>query len=221
MYNQQNFRLFEQMSSNSKSRRTSTVDNGGRKRSSLKSPVSGKSSKQWQLPKNFQRTHVDPLFRHRLQKKFYTLTKCDWLSSAAHQDYAEKLEMFLAIMCNFDAALYEEKASLLLHALKLNPLLTKRYDPSMLICLDDCTLLPEATASLVESQRERETRRVTFETLLKKLTSEVEADGYPSLQCRLCGNCADVNPVQTRSADEPMTCFCTCLNPDCQSKWKM
>lgn len=46
-------------------------------------------------------------------------------------------------------------------------------------------------------------------------------DDYPSLiQCHSCRQYkVTYYEMQTRSADEPMTCFCTCLN--CGKKWKM
>jgi DNA-directed RNA polymerase subunit M/transcription elongation factor TFIIS len=57
--------------------------------------------------------------------------------------------------------------------------------------------------------------------LLEKLTKDLDSNDTPTLQCRKCGGQADFYPVQTRSADEPMTIFCQCLNPACNSKWKM
>lgn len=187
-------------------------------------------SKEWTLPKNFQISHINPLFRHRLQSRFRELLENENYriehfpeehSIGQEKTYAVKLEMMLAIKCNFDAVLYEDRASLLLYTLEQNKDLPSQYDSSTLVSLDEYTLFPKYSERIEEFQREREMKRVSFETLLQKLTSEVEADGYPSLQCRKCGGQADFNPVQTRSADEPMTIFCTCLNLECKYQWKM
>ena len=170
-------------------------------------PKLKKKSKEWVLPKNFQSTHIDPLFRHRLQSSFRDLFEDEKMctehfpeehSIGQEKTYAVKLEMTLAIKCNFEAALYEERATLLLYALQENKKLPEQYDPSTLVSLDACTLLPDHFARLGDFQRERELKRVSFDNLLQKLTSEVESDGYPSLQCRKCGGQADFNPV----------CFC-------------
>ena len=40
-------------------------------------------------------------------------------------------------------------------------------------------------------------------------------------KCRKCGSrSCSYYEVQTRSADEPMTQFVNCLNPDCGNRWK-
>ena len=199
-----------------------------RKRNST--PKANAKSKEWQLPNALEITHIDPLFRHRLQ-----LSLCEVLLIHQHIDEidehgeqenmkiakenAVKLERRLSINCNFCPELYEEMATLLLYALEKNPNLIRSYDISMIISLDEEHLLPNG--SICEFQRNRKLRRICFESLLKKLTSDVAPDGHPLLQCRKCNSQADFNPVQTRSADEPMTIFCTCLNPDCKSQWKM
>lgn len=52
---------------------------------------------------------------------------------------------------------------------------------------------------------------------LKDEEGDEEEEGM--LECRKCkGRTIAVVQVQTRSADEPMTCFCTCRT--CGNKWK-
>jgi DNA-directed RNA polymerase subunit M/transcription elongation factor TFIIS len=169
------------------------------------------------MPQTFQFSHIDPLFRHRLQRRFREVLG---ENESVASSYADALEMMLAVKCNFDAALYEERASSILYTLTANVDIADQYDPSVLVVLDDCALMPNS-ASLADFQHKREMRRASFDSLLGKLTAEVESDGYPSLQCRKCGGQADFNPLQIRSADEPMTIFCTCLNPRCKFQWKM
>ncbi len=165
----------------------------------------GKSSSQansWKLP-NTPMKMIDPLFRHRVQEAFHkvlgTLTVPGDNSFHAY-DYALRMERILAINCNFEMDIYEDMTSLLIYAIKINETLQQTYDPSELVSLDEEHLFPDG--SIGEYQRNREVRRFCFESLLKKLTSDVAPDGHPLLQCRRCGGQADFNPVQTRSADE-------------------
>ena len=192
------------------------------------------TSKQWQLPdfENISK-NIDALFRHRFQIRFQEVIIGKKLSvysetktiSEPHNirraaaDYSIRMEQRLAINCNFAADLYEDMATLLLYAISQNEKILKKYDPYILVSLDEEHLLPNS--SIITFQRNREMRRLCFETLLKKLTADLAPDGHPLLQCRKCGGQADFNPVQIRSADEPMTIFCTCLNPNCKSQWKM
>lgn len=56
---------------------------------------------------------------------------------------------------------------------------------------------------------------------LKALESEVKADRQSGfLKCRKCSSTkVDVDQMQTRSADEPMTLFALCL--ECGNRWTM
>ncbi len=57
---------------------------------------------------------------------------------------------------------------------------------------------------------------------IDKLKYEKKTEAMTTLfKCRRCGGkeCSYYE-VQTRSADEPMTQFVTCLNPECNARWK-
>lgn len=162
--------------------------------------------KQWQLPEMLE-SHIDPLFRHRI----YTT-----LSSIANATYGEQLETHLAINCNFQSDIYREEATRILFALSKDASLIDQYDPAKIIFIPDSILIAHDPHKAFQQQRH--TRRQQFEDMISKLT----ADGdQASLRCRKCHQQIDVNSAQTRGADEPMTIFYNCLNPDCLHQGKM
>ncbi len=143
----------------------------------------------WHLP-NTPLEIIDPLFRHRVQSSFQTILSGDGIENSEEmKDYAVRLERTLAINCNFEADLYEDMTTLLIHALEKNITLTQTYDPSVIVSLDEEHLFPDGIIG--KYQRNREVRRLCFESLLKKLTSDVAPDGHPLLQCRKCQSQAD------------------------------
>lgn len=67
-------------------------------------------------------------------------------------------------------------------------------------------------------QREQD-RRIQKENMDKAMVAQGEKSISTSLQCGKCGQRkVTYTEAQTRSADEPMTVFCTCLN--CGKSWK-
>jgi len=61
--------------------------------------------------------------------------------------------------------------------------------------------------------------RVAYKALRKQLTINVEDAPDGAFQCRKCrSKKTTFYQMQTRSADEPMTCFVQCLQ--CQTRWK-
>ncbi|KAJ9203622.1 transcriptional regulator family: Transcription factor TFIIS [Paecilomyces variotii] len=67
-------------------------------------------------------------------------------------------------------------------------------------------------------QREQE-RRIQKENMDKAMVAQAERSISTSLQCGKCGQRkVTYTEAQTRSADEPMTLFCTCMN--CGKSWK-
>lgn len=69
-----------------------------------------------------------------------------------------------------------------------------------------------------DEQREQE-RRIQKENMDKAMVAQAERSISTSLQCGKCGQRkVTYTEAQTRSADEPMTLFCTCMN--CGKSWR-
>ncbi|RJE23134.1 transcription elongation factor SII [Aspergillus sclerotialis] len=67
-------------------------------------------------------------------------------------------------------------------------------------------------------QREQD-RKIQKENMDKAMVAQAERSISTSLQCGKCGQRkVTYTEAQTRSADEPMTLFCTCLN--CGKSWR-
>ena len=67
-------------------------------------------------------------------------------------------------------------------------------------------------------QREKD-RKIHKENMDKAMVAQAERSISTSLQCGKCGQRkVTYTEAQTRSADEPMTLFCTCLN--CGKSWR-
>lgn len=61
--------------------------------------------------------------------------------------------------------------------------------------------------------------RAAYKALRKQLTVDVESAPDGAFQCRKCKSWKTTfYELQTRSADEPMTCFCQCVA--CGNRWK-
>lgn len=89
--------------------------------------------------------------------------------------------------------------------------LTGRIAPDLLV-----TLAPEALAS--DAQRE-ENARIREKKLFDSAPSAAKQPTTDQFQCGKCRQRKTTYyQMQTRSADEPMTTFVTCLN--CNNRWK-
>jgi len=72
---------------------------------------------------------------------------------------------------------------------------------------------------LKSAERREEDRKIEKENMDKAMVAQAERSISTSLQCSKCGQRkVTYTEAQTRSADEPMTLFCTCLN--CGKSWK-
>lgn len=72
---------------------------------------------------------------------------------------------------------------------------------------------------LKSAERREEDRKIEKENMDKAMVAQGERSISTSLQCGKCGQRkVTYSEAQTRSADEPMTLFCTCLN--CGKSWK-
>jgi transcription elongation factor S-II len=72
---------------------------------------------------------------------------------------------------------------------------------------------------LKSAERREADRKIEKENMDKAMVAQAERSISTSLQCGKCGQRkVTYTEAQTRSADEPMTLFCTCLN--CGKSWK-
>lgn len=72
---------------------------------------------------------------------------------------------------------------------------------------------------LKSDERREADRKIQKENMDKAMVAQAERSISSSLQCGKCGQRkVTYTEAQTRSADEPMTLFCTCMN--CGKTWK-
>ncbi len=91
----------------------------------------------------------------------------------------------------------------------LKEILNKKIDPNNIAKLSVYNIFPENWKDLLNEKSKRD-------ELKYKLKPEAMTDQF---KCRKCfSRSCSYYEVQTRSADEPMTQFITCLN--CKNRWK-
>lgn len=60
-----------------------------------------------------------------------------------------------------------------------------------------------------------------IDLIIKDDTGTDATTNRSSIRCARCYSYdIEIDCKQTRSADEPMTVFCVCLNPDCRATWR-
>jgi len=88
-------------------------------------------------------------------------------------------------------------------------IIENKYDPKTITSLSNYDIFPEVWEELLMKLAEND-------KLKKELKPEAMTDMF---KCRKCGSrSCSYYEFQTRSADEPMTQFITCL--DCNNNWK-
>lgn len=76
-----------------------------------------------------------------------------------------------------------------------------------------------SSEDLKSAERREQDKRIEKENMDKAMVAQAERSISTSLQCGKCGQRkVTYTEAQTRSADEPMTLFCTCMN--CGKSWK-
>lgn len=84
-------------------------------------------------------------------------------------------------------------------------------DYKQLAHLSGFDVFPDSWKELFEKKEAQD--KLKYEMKPESMTDE--------FKCRACGSrSCSYYEVQTRSADEPMTQFVNCLNPDCGNRWK-
>ena len=94
----------------------------------------------------------------------------------------------------------------------LDKLKSGEWLPEELVYLKNITLYPDIWEVIIKNNLLKQER-------LEKLSKEENQSGTNIFKCGKCkkSNCTYYQ-MQTRSADEPMTSFVTCLN--CMNRWK-
>ena len=146
---------------------------------------------------------------NNLEKGIYnwTLQECDEQGIIRRWDNKEFTDIYIAKVISIYSNLNPEtyvKNMYLLDKIKKNLI-----DPYKVAFMKPHELFPERWKELVESKIKR--MKVSFEN-----RTEIATDMF------LCKKCKQRKThyyqLQTRSADEPMTQFITCLN--CNNRWK-
>ena len=91
----------------------------------------------------------------------------------------------------------------------LEMIYTKKIRPHVVAFMTHQELLPTKWTILIDAKSKRDKSK--FESSLTATTD--------TFKCKKChGKNCTYNLIQTRSADEPMTCYVTCV--DCEFRWK-
>lgn len=125
-------------------------------------------------------------------------------------DYASQNKIPLSWSSEIFQETYLSKARSMLSNIKKNPgLITKEYLPHELPYLNPTLLSPDNWADIIASELLR--NKAAYEVSKVAMTDQIK-----------CGKCkknkVSYYEIQTRSADEPMTTYFTCLL--CANKWK-
>lgn len=109
----------------------------------------------------------------------------------------------------------------LLYNLRVNRENLQSYTADELFFMDD-DMLARGTQLLYE-RKQRQSKLKTLNEILSRdqHENEMDSDKYaPIVSCNRCKSSdIELHTRQLRSADEPMTIFCTCTK--CGTKWKM
>jgi transcription elongation factor S-II len=114
---------------------------------------------------------------------------------------------------NVFVTIYLEKLKIILYNLKnetiLNNLKKKKFKAHELAFMTHQTLRPDIWNSMIEEKKIKDENK--FSPKLEASTDDFTCHKCKSKKC-------SYYQLQTRSADEPMTTFVTCLN--CNARWK-
>jgi transcription elongation factor S-II len=81
------------------------------------------------------------------------------------------------------------------------------------------TFVVMSSEDLKSDERRAEDEKLKKENMDKAMVAQEERSISTQLTCGKCGQKkVSYTQAQTRSADEPMTTFCTCMN--CGNRWK-
>lgn len=130
----------------------------------------------------------------------YTIQQCNQRKIAKKWDSAIFIQIYLyklkAIMLNLTSSIIDR-------------ILTNDIEASSVAFLSHQQLSPEKWANAMDKKQKQDNQK--FEVHIEATT-----DTYTCRKCR--SNKCSHYLMQTRSADEPMTCFITCVS--CGNKWK-
>ena len=155
-------------------------------------------------------TEVSPLLRVRCVRALMTFNSLD-------VERALALDRSLVVVY-FTPALYRLACKRLMFNLASNPALYE-VATELLVHLSDDDMARGTVVERVQ-QQERDRHQAYWDMLKEKEAATERTQTESVLHCRRCSS-ANLNfvQVQTRSADEPMTCFLTCNA--CGHRWRM
>jgi len=142
------------------------------------------------------------IYNHTIRTAKQEDIKRQWDNPLFRSIYHNKLR---SIYANIDGTSYLKNSDLK-HKIKKN-----KIDYKNLADLSGFDVFPDNWKDLFEKKEKQD--KLKYEMKPESMTDE--------FKCRKCGSrSCSYYEVQTRSADEPMTQFVNCLNPDCGNRWK-
>jgi len=142
------------------------------------------------------------IYNHTIQRATQQDIKRQWENPLFKSLY---LDTVRSIYANINSNSYIQNKTLK-QKIKKN-----QIDYKNLAHLSGFDIFPENWKDLFEKKEKQD--KLKYEMKPESMTDE--------FKCRKCGSrSCSYYEVQTRSADEPMTQFVNCLNPDCGNRWK-
>ena len=142
------------------------------------------------------------IYNHAIQRAKQQDIKRQWDNPLFKSLY---LDTVRSVYSNIDGSSYIQNKTLK-KKIKKN-----QIDYKNLANLSGFDVFPENWKDLFEKKEKQD--KLKYDMKPESMTDE--------FKCRKCGSrSCSYYEVQTRSADEPMTQFVNCLNPDCGNRWK-
>ena len=142
------------------------------------------------------------IYNHTIDAATHKGIKRLWDNPLFKGIYQDKLR---SVYANLDSTSYLKNTELKQKVKK------NKIDYKNLADLSGFDVFPENWKDLFEKKEKQD--KLKYEMKPESMTDE--------FKCRKCGSrSCSYYEVQTRSADEPMTQFVNCLNPECGNRWK-
>jgi len=151
-----------------------------------------------------------PKFPEIMEKSIYNTSIKDARSKGIERSWSSKQfkDIYKKHYCRLYANIsYNKNSEFVLENIK-----NGNFDPAELVSISSQELYPDMWDIIVENNKKKVLRSIMT-------AKEENQEGTSMFKCGKCkkNNCTYYQ-LQTRSADEPMTTFVTCLN--CSNRWK-